>query len=159
MTLPSGTDWDLSYDESALHAGAQIKTTVPLVVMRNMDYSLRRSRILMTALWYEAQGPVGTYGTLFSGECVGPNVLGSGISANIAATVWITSDVTATGTVRVYNASYGTLSYTVSGAYDGWSPWMSGTFTTPGDDTIWSFTVDSQEPTGILVVRGVALFY
>lgn len=166
MALPSDTDWDLSYDEYGLSAGAQVRTTVPLVVVRNMDYSLRCSRMLSSHVWAPKSSAAGGYTTLFTGYSYGPNVLGTSVSSDIAGTVraW-TDDGTTAFSVRVYNAAYGTLTAAVAAGASAqlkiWRGWMTGTFTAPGDDTIWSYTVDVAVTAGYgtVYLAGVGLFY
>ena len=167
MALPSNTDWDLSYDEYALSSGSQIKAAVPLKLLQNMDYSVRCKRMLASHVWPPYQVNSGSYTEVFSALCYGPNVLGTSASTDIAGAVKAWATDAATGfSVRVYNASYGTLTFTIAAGASantpGWRGWMTGTFTAPGDDTQWAYTVDAKRDgpgSGNIVVAGVGLFY
>jgi len=167
MSLPTVTDWDFDYDEGEIHAGSQIKTSVPTKVLQNLDYTLRRNRMIASHSWNPRTNFLTSWETIFTGSAYGPNILGSGISSNIAGTVkaWA-SDATTGFSVRVYHATYGTLSLTVAAGASAqneiWRGWMTGTFTAPGDDTIWTYDVDTQVTsggTGSVIIGGVGLFY
>ena len=168
MALPTNTDWTFTYEEEETQAGEQIKADVPLQVLRNMDYSLRRSRLLASHIFSPKRGTsTGSWVNVFDGECVGPNILNSGVSPNIAATVYANCAQSASVNweVRIYHATYGQLTLAVTGAGGTtlqWRGWMTGTFTPPGDDTIWGYTVDTRITSGAvgdIYVAGVALFY
>lgn len=166
MALPSTTDWDLSYNDDVFTTGAKVLTTTPLKVLQNLDYSLRRNRMLASHVFTPDTISAGAFTTAFDSMCYGPNVLGTSISTNIAGYVlcWGTSGATSFQ-VRVHNATYGTLSLTVAagGASTSkiWRALTTGTFTAPGDDTAWTYTVDGlvSGGGGRVAIAGVGLFY
>lgn len=166
MALPATTDWDITYDEYGVHSGESIKTSVPTKVLQNMDYSLRRDRLLASYAFYPVSTTSGSYTSLFDAECTGPNVLNTVVSANISAVVKAWASDASTGySLRVYDAAYGSRTLTVAaGAAAATKIWRwlaGGTFTAPGDETIWGFTVDVKRDSGsgLVYIAGVGLFY
>jgi len=164
MALHAPTSFDLTYDETALSSGQQIRTTVPTVVVQNQQYAAERSRLLLSTVFVPSYTAAAGWTTLLNDfGVVGPNLLGISVTASLSGVVYAWVDDGATGgNVRAYNAASGTLSVAVGvGATAKQWHALAGAFAVTADGTEWTFDVDAQVTagTGNIYVAGVGLFY
>lgn len=153
---------DLSYDEEQLAAGQQIKATIPNLIADNQERILDRNRLLMTTVWCAVSSTAASWETVRVLKCVGPNLLGTASTKAIAGTIKAWASDASNFSIRVYHATHGTLSASITSSQTtkSWRGWLTGTFNAPSDGTVWDLQVDVQRDSGsgTIYVAGLALF-